>query len=132
MDKKKLEQELVKLEEELAPTAEMQLGETDVLQLVKDTDFGGRSTAGFAGKVMLVVGLAWVAFQMWYASPIPFSLPAGFRSACSTTRKRARYTSRSACSLLSWRFLHSSVRRVITFHGRTGCSPLSARRRRST
>ncbi len=57
----------------------MQLGETDVLQLVKDTDFGGRSTAGFAGKVMLVVGLVWVAFQMWYASPIPFSLPSGFR-----------------------------------------------------
>jgi TRAP transporter 4TM/12TM fusion protein len=79
VDKKKLEQELVKLEEELGPTAEMQLGETDVLQLVKDTDFGGRSTAGFAGKVMLVLGLVWVAFQMWYASPIPFSLPSGFR-----------------------------------------------------
>ncbi|MGB2816873.1 MAG: TRAP transporter permease [Burkholderiaceae bacterium] len=57
----------------------MQLGETDVMQLVKDTDFGGRSTAGFAGKVMLGVGLLWVAFQMWYASPIPFSLPAGLR-----------------------------------------------------
>ena len=79
MDKNKLEQELTKLEEDLRPTAEMQLGETDVLQLVKDTDFGGRSTAGFAGKVMLVVGLVWVAFQMWYASPIPFSLPSGFR-----------------------------------------------------
>ncbi len=79
MDPKKLERELEKLEEELSPTAEMQLGETDVMQLVKDTDFGGRSTAGFAGKVMLAVGLVWVVFQMWYASPIPFSLPAGFR-----------------------------------------------------
>ena len=76
MDLKKLEKEIV---EDLAPTAEMQIGETDVMQLVKDTDFGGRSTAGFAGKVMLAVGLVWVVFQMWYASPIPFSLPAGFR-----------------------------------------------------
>jgi TRAP transporter 4TM/12TM fusion protein len=68
-----------KLEEELMPTAALQLGETDVQQLVKDTDFGGRSTAGFAGMVMLGLGLLWVLFQLWYASPIPFSLPAGFR-----------------------------------------------------
>jgi hypothetical protein len=33
-----------KLDGELMPTAEMQLGETDVKQLVKDADFGGRST----------------------------------------------------------------------------------------
>ncbi len=68
-----------KIEEALAPTAETQLGDTDVQQLAKDTDFGGRSTQGLAGKVMLAVGLFWVAFQMWYASPIPFSLPAGIR-----------------------------------------------------
>ena len=78
MDKKKLEAELEqgleKLEEELSPTAEMELGETDVHQLVKDTDFGGRSTAGFAGKVMVGLGLVWVLFQLWYASPLPFAL----------------------------------------------------------
>jgi TRAP transporter 4TM/12TM fusion protein len=68
-----------KIEEGLAPTAEMQLGETDVKQLVKDADVGGRSTEGFAGKVMLAVSLLWVVFQLWYASPIPFSLPSGFR-----------------------------------------------------
>jgi hypothetical protein len=33
-----------KLDGVLMPTAEMQLGETDVKQLVKDADFGGRST----------------------------------------------------------------------------------------
>ena len=43
MDNKKLEDDLRKLEGDLAPTAEMQLGETDVQQLVKDTDLGGRS-----------------------------------------------------------------------------------------
>ena len=68
-----------KIEEQLAPTAEMQLGESDVKQLVKDTDLGGRSTTGFAGKVMLGASLLWVVFQLWYASPIPFSLPSGFR-----------------------------------------------------
>ena len=60
MDNKKLEDELIKLEEELAPTAEMQLGDTDVQQLVKDADLGGRSTVGVAGTVMMVVGLVWV------------------------------------------------------------------------
>ena len=55
----------------------MQLGETDVQQLVKDADLGGRSTAGVAGTVMLVVGLVWVAFQLWYASPLPFALRFG-------------------------------------------------------
>ncbi len=70
MDKDKLG----KIEEELGPTAEMQLGETDVQQLVKDTDFGGRSNAGFASVLMLALGLLWVLFQLWYASPLPFAL----------------------------------------------------------
>jgi len=66
-----------KIEEELAPTAEMQLGDSEVQQLAKDTDFGGRSTAGPAGALMLALGLAWVAFQLWYASPLPFALRFG-------------------------------------------------------
>ncbi len=73
MDKNKFEA----IEEELAPTAELQLGAADVRQLVQDTDFGGRSTAGFAGKMMLALGLAWVLFQLWYASPLPFALRFG-------------------------------------------------------
>lgn len=66
-----------KIEEDLQPTAEMQLGEGDVQQLVKDTDLGGRSSVGFAGALMLGVGLFWVAFQLWYASPLPFALRFG-------------------------------------------------------
>ena len=62
----------------VAPTAEMQLGEEDKLkQLVIDSDLGGRSTRGIHGKVMLGVGLAWVLFQLWYASPLPFTLGIG-------------------------------------------------------
>jgi TRAP transporter 4TM/12TM fusion protein len=74
VDLKKLEEEIV---EELAPTAEMQIGETDVQQLAKDADLGGRSTAGWIGAVMVALGLVWVAFQLWYASPIPFALGVG-------------------------------------------------------
>ena len=62
------------LEDDVAPTAEMQLGETDVKQLVVDADLGGRSTVGLHGQVLLGVGLAWVIFQLWYASPLPFAL----------------------------------------------------------
>jgi len=66
-----------KIEEDLQPTAEMQLGEADVQQLVKDTDLGGRSNVGVAGALMVGVGLFWVAFQLWYASPLPFALRFG-------------------------------------------------------
>ena len=67
-----------KLEDNVAPTAEMQLGELDqVKQLVVDADLGGRSTVGLHGKVMLGVGLAWVIFQLWYASPLPFVMRFG-------------------------------------------------------
>ncbi|MGH6610886.1 MAG: TRAP transporter permease [Burkholderiaceae bacterium] len=56
----------------------MQLGEDDkIKQLVVDADLGGRSTIGIHGKVMLFVGLAWVVFQLWYASPLPFVLRFG-------------------------------------------------------
>jgi TRAP transporter 4TM/12TM fusion protein len=62
----------------VAPTAEMQLGETEkVLQLAADADLGGRSSTGFHGKVLLATGLIWALFQLWYASPLPFSLRFG-------------------------------------------------------
>ena len=64
-----------KAEHTVAPTAEMQLNELDqVKQLVVDADLGGRSTVGIHAKLMLGVGLAWVIFQLWYASPLPFTL----------------------------------------------------------
>ncbi len=55
----------------------MELGEDAIQQLVVDADLGGRSTQGFHGKVMLAVGLAWVLFQLWYSSPLPFALRFG-------------------------------------------------------
>ncbi|MCX8115046.1 MAG: hypothetical protein N3D71_08250, partial [Burkholderiaceae bacterium] len=64
-----------KIEEDLGPTAELQLSERpEVLQIAKDADLGGRTTEGAIGAAMMAIGLAWVAFQLWYASPLPFAL----------------------------------------------------------
>ncbi|HEY5636436.1 MAG TPA: TRAP transporter permease, partial [Burkholderiales bacterium] len=42
--------------------------------LVADSDTGGRSPGGAVAKAMLLLALAWSLFQLWYASPLPFSL----------------------------------------------------------
>ena len=52
------------------PSAELQ-------QLVAESDTGGRKVAGFAGALVFWVAVAWSLFQLWYASPLPFSLGVG-------------------------------------------------------
>jgi TRAP-type uncharacterized transport system fused permease subunit len=70
VDKKKLEQ----LEEDLAPTAEMQLDENvKVKQLVAEADTGGRSPKGWTGTFITAVAVFWSIAQLWYASPLPYS-----------------------------------------------------------
>ncbi|HEY9281569.1 MAG TPA: TRAP transporter fused permease subunit [Eoetvoesiella sp.] len=46
-------------------------------QLVADVDRGGRSVGGFTGAVLFVGAILWSLFQLWYASPLPFSLSMG-------------------------------------------------------
>jgi TRAP transporter 4TM/12TM fusion protein len=46
-------------------------------QLVADTDTGGRKATGFAAGVIFTVSLAWALFQLWYASPLPFTFGIG-------------------------------------------------------
>lgn len=48
------------------------VSEQDLQQLVADADLGGRDPKGAVGKVILAVAVAWSAFQVWYASPLPF------------------------------------------------------------
>lgn len=48
--------------------------EVDVNQLVQDNDAGGRDPGPVVGKLLLIVALAWSLFQLWIASPLPFSL----------------------------------------------------------
>ncbi len=46
-------------------------------QLVADVDTGGRRATGLAGAVITAVALLWALFQLWYASPLPFTFGVG-------------------------------------------------------
>ncbi|WP_291012564.1 TRAP transporter permease [Hydrogenophaga sp.] len=48
--------------------------EIDVNQLVADNDSGGRQPGPVVAKLLLAVAVAWSLFQLWIASPLPFSL----------------------------------------------------------
>ncbi|WP_372827163.1 TRAP transporter permease [Polaromonas sp.] len=45
----------------------------DVKQLVADSDAGGRNPGPKVTRLILIVALAWSLFQLWIASPLPFS-----------------------------------------------------------
>jgi TRAP transporter 4TM/12TM fusion protein len=45
----------------------------DLQQLIADADTGGRAARGLVGKVIFAIAVAWSLFQLWYASPLPFS-----------------------------------------------------------
>ena len=45
----------------------------DLKQLVADADTGGRAAGGLAGKLIFAIAIAWSLFQLWYASPLPFT-----------------------------------------------------------
>jgi TRAP transporter 4TM/12TM fusion protein len=42
-------------------------------ELVAASDTGARKPAGWVGGLIFAVGLGWALFQLWYASPLPFS-----------------------------------------------------------
>ena len=46
-------------------------------QLVAASDTGARKPSGAAATVVFVVSLSWALFQLWYASPLPFTLRIG-------------------------------------------------------
>lgn len=50
-----------------------EIASVDVNQLVADNDSGGRKPGPAAAKLILGVALAWSLFQLWIASPLPFS-----------------------------------------------------------
>ena len=45
---------------------------SDLEQLVKEADLGGREPVGSVGAFLALVAAAWSVFQIWYASPLPF------------------------------------------------------------
>ena len=56
--------------EQLAANAQLE-------QLVADVDRGGRTVGGFTGSVLFLGALIWSLCQLWYASPLPFTLNFG-------------------------------------------------------
>ena len=53
------------------------LSQSELDELVASSDTGGRTPPGLAGKLILIVALAWSLFQLWIASPIPFMVGFG-------------------------------------------------------
>jgi len=46
-------------------------------QIVADADTGGRAAKGAIGKLIFAVAVGWSLFQLWYASPLPFTFSWG-------------------------------------------------------
>ncbi|WP_287366289.1 TRAP transporter permease [Thauera sp.] len=52
----------------------IELTDEQLKQIVAEADTGGRKPTGLTAQLLLVVALAWSLFQLWIASPLPFSL----------------------------------------------------------
>ena len=50
-----------------------QLDSDKIKELVADNDTGGRNPTGFVAQLVLGVALFWSLFQLWYASPLPYT-----------------------------------------------------------
>jgi TRAP transporter 4TM/12TM fusion protein len=48
--------------------------DVDVNKLVAENDIGARSPGPVMSRILLYVAIAWSVFQLWIASPLPFSL----------------------------------------------------------
>ena len=51
-----------------------EMSDEEIRQLVAESDTGGRRPSGLSAKIVMYVALAWSMFQLWIASPLPFSL----------------------------------------------------------
>ena len=51
-----------------------EMSDEEIRQMVAESDTGGRRPSGLSAKVVMYTALAWSMFQLWIASPLPFSL----------------------------------------------------------
>lgn len=58
-------------------TTEIDKAPEPLRQLVADADTGGRRPTGLTAGVIFAASLIWALFQLWYASPLPFTLGVG-------------------------------------------------------
>lgn len=53
------------------------ISDQELQEMVAQTDSGARHPAGAAGKLLFGVALTWSLFQLWVASPLPFTFAFG-------------------------------------------------------
>jgi len=51
-----------------------EMTDDEIRQMVAESDTGGRRPSGLAAKIVMYTAMAWSLFQLWIASPLPFSL----------------------------------------------------------
>ncbi|MDI6747344.1 MAG: TRAP transporter permease [Rhodocyclaceae bacterium] len=54
-----------------------ELTDEQLKQIVAEADTGGRKPHGFAAKLIIALAFVWSMFQLWYASPLPFTFGIG-------------------------------------------------------
>jgi TRAP transporter 4TM/12TM fusion protein len=54
-----------------------ELSDEQLKQIVAEADTGGRKPTGLTAGILIGLALIWSLFQLWYASPLPFSLGIG-------------------------------------------------------
>lgn len=51
-----------------------ELTDEQLREIVAEADTGGRKPTGFTARLLIAIAVAWSLFQLWIASPLPFSL----------------------------------------------------------
>ena len=58
-------------------SSDIEKASTELQQIVADADTGARKPSRGAAGVIFAVAVAWSLFQLWYASPLPFTFGVG-------------------------------------------------------
>ncbi|MDH5287580.1 MAG: TRAP transporter permease [Betaproteobacteria bacterium] len=80
-------------------------------QIVADADTGGRKPTGLTARIIFTVALAWALFQLWYASPLPFTF--GFGILNDTEARSLHLGFAMLLAFLAWPALKSSPRKHV-------------------
>ena len=58
-------------------SSDIEKAPTELQQIVAEADTGARQPSGIAARVIFAIAVAWSLFQLWYASPLPFTFGVG-------------------------------------------------------